>query len=68
MITGVAGAGGQLKLLPATPPPQDGGRRHAGAGVRKRYTTLLDWLHGFYAPHSIQIDLTASMDAVSVVA
>ena len=35
--------------------------------VYERYTSKLDWLHGFYAFSSYsQIDLTASMDAVSV--
>lgn len=35
--------------------------------VYERYTSKLDWLHGFYAISSYsQIGLTASMDAVSV--
>ena len=35
--------------------------------VYERYTSRVDWLHGFYAFSSYsQIDLTASMDAVSV--
>lgn len=66
MITGVAGAGGQLKFL-----PRDSATREEAAAmlvrVYERYTSKLDWLHGFYAFSSYsQIDLTASMDAVSV--
>lgn len=65
MITGVAGAGGQLKFL-----PRDSATREEAAAmlvrVYERYTSKLDWLHGFYAFSYSQIDLTASMDAVSV--
>ena len=66
MIPGVAGAGGQLKFL-----PRDSATREEAAAmlvrVYERYTSKLDWLHGFYAFSSYsQIDLTASMDAVSV--
>ena len=66
MITGVEGAGGQLKFL-----PHDSATREEAAAmlvrVYERYTSRVDWLHGFYAFSSYsQIDLTASMDAVSV--
>ena len=66
MITGVEGAGGQLKFL-----PRDSAAREEAAAmlvrVYERYTDGIDWLHGFYAFSSYsQIDLTASMDAVSV--
>ena len=66
MITGVEGAGGQLKFL-----PYDSATREEAAAmlvrVYERYTSRVDWLHGFYAFSSYsQIDLTASMDAVSV--
>ena len=48
MITGVAGAGGQLKFL-----PRDSATREEAAAmlvrVYERYTSKLDWLHGFYA-------------------
>lgn len=61
------GRGGRPAQVPA---PRlrhpGGGRRHAGAGVRAVHLQA-DWLHGFYAFSSYsQIDLTASMDAVSV--
>ena len=66
MITGVEGAGGQLKFL-----PRDSAAREEAAAmlvrVYERYTDGIDWLHGFYAFSSYsQIDLTASMDGVSV--
>ena len=62
MITGVEGAGGQLKFL-----PYDSATREEAAAmlvrVYERYTSRVDWLHGFYAFSSYsQIDLTASMD------
>ena len=66
MITGVEGAGGQLKFL-----PHDSATREEAAAmlvrVYERYTSKVDWLHGFYAFSSYsQIGLTADMDAVSV--
>ena len=66
MITGVAGADGSLKFL-----PRDSATREEAAAmlvrVYERYTSRVDWLHGFYAFSSYsQIDLTASMDGVSV--
>ena len=48
MITGVEGAGGQLKFL-----PHDSATREEAAAmlvlVYERYTSKVDWLHGFYA-------------------
>ena len=66
MITGVEGAGGQLKFL-----PYDSATREEAATmlvrVYERYISKVDWLHGFYAFSSYsQINLTADMDAVSV--
>ena len=62
MITGVAGAGGQLKFL-----PRDSATREEAAAmlvrVYERYTSKLDWLHGFYAFSSYsQIAYPADMD------
>ncbi len=66
MITGVAGPDGRLKFLPTT----SAKREEAAAmlvRVYERYASRSDWLHGFYAFSSYsQINLTASMDAVSV--
>ncbi len=66
MIRGVAGAGGQLKFLPS----HSATRAEAATmlvRVYERYISKVDWLHGFYAFSSYsQINLTASMDAVSV--
>ena len=66
MIRGVAGPGGQLKFLPA----HSAAREEAAAmlvRVYERYVSQVDWLHGFYAFSSYaQINLTASMEAVSL--
>ena len=66
MIRGVAGPGGQLKFLPS----HSAAREEAAAmlvRVYERYTSRVDWLHGFYAFSSYaQINLTASMEAVSL--
>ena len=66
MIRGVAGPNGQLKFLPT----HSATREEAAAmlvRVYERYTSKMDWLHGFYAFSSYsQINLTAHMDAVSV--
>ena len=66
MITGVAGADGSLKFL-----PRDSATREEAAAmlvrVYERYTSRVDWLHGFYAISAYsQLDLTGAMDAVSV--
>ena len=66
MIKGVAGTNGSLRFLPA----HSATRSEAAAmlvRVYERYTSRVDWLHGFYAFSSYsQIGLTASMDAVSL--
>lgn len=66
MITGVAGPDGSLKFLPTT----SAKREEAAAmlvRVYERYTSRVEWLHGFYAFSSYsQIALTREMDAVSL--
>lgn len=66
MTSGVRGADGTLYFL-----PQDSAPREQAAAmvvrVYERWITTTDWLHGFYAFSSYsQIDLTDSMDGVSV--
>ena len=65
MITGIE-TNGVLSFKPAF-----SARREEAAAmlvrVYERYTSQVDWLHGFYAFSSYsQIDLTAQMDAVSL--
>ena len=66
MITGVAGPDGSLKFLPTT----SAKREEAAAmlvRVYERYTSRVEWLHGFYAFSSYsQIALAREMDAVSL--
>lgn len=66
LITGVAGPGGALNFLPASSAKRE---EAAAMLVRayERYTSKVEWLHGFYAFSSYsQINLTPSMDALSV--
>lgn len=65
MITGVESFGRLLFH------PEDSARREEAAAmlvrVYERYSSKIEWLHGFYAFSSYsQIDLTAAMDGVSV--
>ena len=66
MIRGVDGPDSSLKFLPT----HSATRAEAAAmlvRVYERYTSKTEWLHGFYAFSSYsQINLTASMDSVSV--
>ena len=66
MVNGVAGPDGSLRFLPS----HSATREEAAAmlvRVYERYTSKVDWLHGFYAFSSYsQIGLTSSMDGVSV--
>ncbi len=66
MVTGSTDLFGNLNFH-----PEDAARREEAAAmlvrVYERYSSKIDWLHGFYAFSSFsQIDLTAAMDGVSV--
>lgn len=66
MITGVTASDGSLRFL-----PHNSAKREEAAAmlvrVYERYTSKIDWLHGFYAFSSYsQINLASSLDALSV--